>query len=90
MRIDPVRVPQPAEIRRSGDKTTPLQRPPRDSISETSDLLSVSAGLRMSQSREALLNELQETYRSGALRPDPGRIAERMIRWGFDVAQEHS
>jgi hypothetical protein len=31
------------------------------------------------------VDQLREAYRSGALRPDAERLAERLTIWGFDI-----
>ena len=34
--------------------------------------------------REARVQQLTEAWRSGAYRPDPQRIAGKLLQWGFD------
>ena len=89
MRIDPLRVSQSAPARPVAEpRNIPVSRPNRSSVSETTDLLAISAGVAVAEAREATVEELRAAYRSGALRPDPARIADKLMTWGFDIGAE--
>lgn len=87
MRIEPTRLSQTGEIRRVGDGDSRNRYVSTSSpVEDTTDLLAISSGLRVARQRDILVDQLREAYRSGALRPDPGRIADRLMRWGFDIS----
>ena len=85
-----MRVSQPAPAQRLREARNTDARPAHSSVSDTTDLLAISAGVAVSQTRETMLDELKHAYRSGALQPEPGRIAERLMEWGFSVGPERS
>jgi anti-sigma28 factor (negative regulator of flagellin synthesis) len=84
MRIEPIRVSQTGEVRRTAERDAhPRRVHTSTSLEDTSDLLAISSGMAVA-TREALVEELREAYRSGALRPDPERIADRLLELGFE------
>jgi anti-sigma28 factor (negative regulator of flagellin synthesis) len=89
MRIGPTRVPGTAEAGRITANTSAPQRNPTSSPAEdTADLLAMASGVAVQGQRDALVQQLREAYLSGALKPDPERIAERLIDWGFNLGGE--
>ena len=88
MRIDPMRVSQAGPLERTGEPREAIPRRSQRAPSDTTDLLAISAGISVSQTRETMLDELREAYLSGALQPDPARIAENLMKWGFDPGRE--
>lgn len=84
MRIEPLRVSQPGEVRRVDERQPAASRVSVNStLEDTTDLLAISSSVRVARQRDILIDGLREAYRSGALRPDSERIAERLIDWGF-------
>lgn len=90
MRIETTRVPQTHESQRVNAKED--NRPVRSTshLEETTDRLALSSAVRVAKQRDIEVSQLREAYRNGALRPDAERIAERMMRWGFDLTGEEA
>lgn len=86
MKIDSLRVSQMSPMQRATSERR-VSKEPASTVSDTTDLLAISAGVSVAQSREATIENLKEAYRSGVLQPDPERIASRLLEWGFDPAQ---
>jgi len=58
---------------------------------DTGDLLALSSGLGAliaarpeSEGRQALIDTLRRAWDEGTYRPDAGRIADKLLDWGFD------
>jgi hypothetical protein len=58
---------------------------------DTGDLLALSAGLGVlvaarpdSAERQTLIDTLTVAWNEGTYRPDAGRIADKLLDWGFD------
>jgi anti-sigma28 factor (negative regulator of flagellin synthesis) len=90
MRIETARVSQPAPVQRAGDERNIAARRTQGAVTDTTDLLAISAGVAVAHTRDAIVNELRQAYRSGALQPDPERIASRLMEWGFEFHPENS
>lgn len=63
------------------------------STSGTADLVSLSFSLQAvtgyeDSSREVAVNALKQAYESGAIRPNPGRLAGTLLRLAFDSRGE--
>lgn len=85
MRVDPLRVYSTPEIRRPDDPSGAVRRAaPRTPVADTSDLIAISSGVSLARSREVTVEGLRQAYLSGAIRPDAGRIADKLLDWGFD------
>ena len=77
-RITPV-----MEVRRR-ETASAVSGPDASAIHDGGDLLALSTGASGLRSREAVVENLAAAWRNGAFRPDPGRIANRLIEWGFE------
>jgi hypothetical protein len=52
---------------------------------ETGDLLALSSGVVNGGDHEATIRRLSAAWHAGTFRPDPVRIAEKLMNWGFDI-----
>jgi hypothetical protein len=75
---DPRRVEQPQRKSPVGA----VESSPQDEIN---DLLALSTGVVTAGGRQPALDRLAAAWREGAFRPDPARIADKLMQWGFDV-----
>jgi anti-sigma28 factor (negative regulator of flagellin synthesis) len=78
---------EPSAAKQDKNKATPASEPLRN----TTDLVAMSGGIRFgspvteaTEARDSRIEQLAEAWRSGAYRPDPQRIADKLMGWGFD------
>ena len=60
-------------------------------LENTTDLLALSSGLSLrltgavaEPERQALLESISKAWAAGTYRPNPDRLASKLIDWGFD------
>jgi hypothetical protein len=58
-------------------------------LENTTDLLALSSGLTLrltgaEMERDALLESISKAWAAGTFRPNPDRVASKLIGWGFD------
>jgi hypothetical protein len=70
-------------------------RPAAESLQNTTDLIAMSSGVRFGSPLEAAqaardirVDQLADAWRSGAYRPDPERVASKLMAWGFNPGTE--
>jgi hypothetical protein len=85
MKIENHGISSAADVRR----TEQVQRRPAGTAQatapeDTGDLLALSSGV-ISGGGDAVVEQLAAAWRAGAFRPDAGRIAEKLLSWGFDI-----
>jgi hypothetical protein len=79
----------------AGRRDTKAPKPADRSLQNTTDLIAMSSGVRFGSPLEAAeaardirVDQLAEAWRSGAYRPDPERVASKLMAWGFHPGAE--
>lgn len=71
------------EVRRR-ETAGAVSGPTASAINDGGDLLALSTGMSGLRSREAVVENLAAAWHNGAFRPNPDRIASRLMEWGFE------
>ena len=87
----------PLPVPLSGQPTASRGKKAHQSLQNTTDLIAMSVGMSgqfslqaADATREARVQQLADAWRSGAYRPDPQRIADKLLGWGFDGGEVQS
>ena len=66
------------------------RKPAGQAVENSADLIAMSRGIRSAEEAgsDNRIEQLAAAWRSGTYRPDPERIADKLLTWGFERGQE--